>query len=304
MGLENNASNLNVMSNTAKIVVRYLDIRKSVDDYKATAFAYAVPDLFKDNKSNRAFYTEFSSIADFVNMLHSNENAEVNINTLQDRLIYLSREKYAVGDPIAGSYLQQFLFLDDILEHLNQEFGIRLKEKQNIFTPELDRGAKEVINDLITSPFIPNNRKYEIIKLSVRGGKTKHGFNSFFEVAADLDKNDNLRSMVYGFLDKLNLDGVTFDTRLKEVSLRLLDTNDIDKKVIETEDLFTLARLIANEILGPDKVEIVKQNIATRKKLLKAKPELVEKIKTKQQEVAVAKIKAASVKVKTEPISG
>ena len=305
MGSENNASNLNVMSNTAKLVVRYLDIRKSVDDYKATAFAYAVPDLFKDNKSNRAFYTEFSSIADFVNMLHSNENAEVNINTLQDRLIYLSKDESQigqVGQPVAGGYLQQFLFLDDILEHLNQEFGIRLKEKENIFTPELDRGARETINDLLTSPFVPADRKNQIIKMTVKGGKETHKFKDFLEAAAEMTNDTHLRSMVYAFLHKLNLSENDFNTRLNSTLQRLVDVPNINEQMSKANTTFKLAKLVADEILGPDKVEIIKKNITVRKKLIKDNPELAAKIVAKEAEVTEA-LANPTVELKQEPLT-
>ena len=267
---------------TTPFLIKYLELKKINDSYKATSIAYALPNTITDAESFNA-YRNFASVAEFVKALGTDQIS------IDDMLVKLSKSNQyeQVASPMVGDYLQQFLFLNDILDNLDKTYGIKLKTEQSIFEKDLGYDTKEYINSLITNPFITDDTKYQIIKSSINGGKQKHSYTTFFQVAAELDTGTELKSMVKAFLSDLNLSDFDFDTKLKDTVSRLLDTKNIDTITTETKTMFKLAKLIADKILAPEKEIIIEQNIKIRKKLLKDNPELIKKLLAKEE---VAKV--------------
>ena len=275
----------------------YLVNKTSNDNYKATSVLYALPRTIEGQDA----YKVFNSISKLIEYANKNEG---NLDTMIADLL-TTEPNTRVAGLLAGDYMQQFMFLDDILENLDKTYGIKLKRKGSIFTDFSDSIAKDnerYFNSLVDSPFVPTARKNEIIKMTVRGGKETHKFNNFLEAAAEMTNETHLRSMVYAFLHKLNLSENEFNTRLNSTLQRLVDVPNINEQMSKANTTFKLAKLVADEILGPDKVEIIKKNITVRKKLIKDNPELAAKIVAKEAEVASA-IANPTIELKQEPLT-
>ena len=283
----------------------YLVSKTSNDNYKGTSVLYALPRTLNTDvrlATGKEAYALFKNISQVVSYANKSEG---NLDGVIMDLLQSDRENTQPASLLAGTYMQQFMFLDDILENIDKTFGIKVKKRGSFFDSysySMVQDNEQYINSLVDSPFVPAARKNEIIKMTVRGGKETHKFNNFLEAAAEMTNDTHLRSMVYAFLHKLNLSENDFSNRLQETLMRLIDVPDIDKQVAKATTTFKLAKLVADEILGPDKVEIIKKNLVVRKKLIKDNPELAAKIVAKEAEVASA-IANPTVELKQEPLT-
>ena len=252
----------NIMRETSAII-------KISDGYKARSLGYSLPSLFMDKIPVKDLYNSFPSMMDFIDTLQNNPTKELNMDVLREKLVLKQSQNSNFGNKLAsGGGELPYLFLEDILDTLQNLYGIRIKSDSSPWLRELPIETKTLINDLLTSPFIKDDVKFNTIRNIISEKVEPHTFKTVAEIALDLERGTQLKPIVSALLHKLNLTEEKLNEELGKAIFSIMNSPKESKALLKSWSLDDIAVEIAFTILEPKKQKIVKQKTVAIKKTM------------------------------------
>lgn len=246
-----------------------LTIIKISNKYKARSLGYSLPSLFMDKIPVKDLYNSFPSMMDFIDTLQNNPTKELNMDVLREKLVLKQSQNSNFGNKLAsGGGELPYLFLEDILDTLQNLYGIRIKSDSSPWLRELPIETKTLINDLLTSPFIKDDVKFNTIRNIISEKVEPHTFKTVAEIALDLERGTQLKPIVSALLHKLNLTEEKLNEELGKAIFSIMNSPKESKALLKSWSLDDIAVEIAFTILEPKKQKIVKQKTVAIKKTM------------------------------------
>ena len=244
-------------------------IIKISDGYKARSLGYSLPSLFMDKIPVKDLYNSFPSMMDFIDTLQNNPTKELNMDVLREKLVLKQSQNNNFGNKLAsGGGELPYLFLEDILDNLQNLYGIRIKSDSSPWLRGLPSETKTLINDLLTSPFIKDDVKFNTIRNIISEKVEPHTFKTVAEIALDLERGTQLKPIVSALLDKLSLTEKDLNAELGKAIFSIKGDPKLSKAILNSYSLDDIAVEIAATILQPKKEKIVKKKTKAVKKTI------------------------------------
>lgn len=251
------------------------DIAETADTYKAKSLAYTIPTLFEDYTSIEDMYKNNQSIVSLLRDIKDNPKLEQNIP-------FIKLKMPNVADTIGGGYLNQFVFLDDILQNISDTTGLSL---DNILTSNQIYGEL----DRVTMSYILNNP--QIIRKALIDGTQQHSITNFETLVSTLMDVTTEKSIIKYLLETYWKDteiGKVFS--LQPVFQRLETDKAFETQLLnaakENPTVDGFAKTISS-ILVEEKKKKIKKERKLKEKVVEEPTKIKLKEQPKQEEVKV-----------------
>jgi hypothetical protein len=143
-----------------EIVESFLEITNVSDTYKAKSIAYAIPTLFDEYLPIQDMYRNYTSILDFYNSIQNDPDLK---EVIQDKIGLFRIKAPQATQTLGAGYINQFMFLDDILSNVEKTTGIVLDSNLQTMSMFMDDNQKAWISMLLDNPDIAMSTVKQLI---------------------------------------------------------------------------------------------------------------------------------------------
>jgi len=268
-------------NDTSDFIKNFIELSDLSDRYKAKSIAFVLPSLFEENITMAEMYRNVNSIVDFLKRIKNDKEAT---EVLQNKIgSFFVDKAYETTQTIAGQYLTQFTFFEDVLNNIAEYTGITIDHKLYQSTENLilsgieERFAREfVFNDNII-----------VTKLS-RNPNQPHGIKDFDTLINALLDTTTENSIIKYLLETYMKDtevGKVFS--LQPVFQRLETDKAFEAQLLnaakENPDIDGFAKALSGLLVDEKKKKIKKERKLVEKVV--EVPEKPKKFKSQMEQV-------------------
>lgn len=266
-------------------VQNFIELSDIADRYKAKSIAFVLPSLFEENITMGEMYRNVNSIVDFLKRVKNDKEAT---EVLQNNIgSFFVDKAYETTQNIAGQYLTQFTFFEDVLNNIAEYTGITIDHKLYQSTENLILSG---IEERFAREFIFND-DIVISKLS-RNPNQPHGITDFDTLINSLLDTTTENSVIKYLLETYMKDtevGKVFS--LQPVFQRLETDKAFEAQLLnaakENPDIDGFAKALSGLLVDEKKKKIKKERKLVEKVVEEpVKTEVPEQ--PKQEEVKIS----------------